>query len=102
MQFKNAGAELFIPDGRPEAEALARTTHMGVAAHQDDLEIMAYHGILECLGRADRGFLGVTVTDGSGSPRDGAYAAYTDRQMQEIRRSEQKKAAREAVAAAHD
>ena len=84
--------QLFIPDGRPEAEAVARTTHLGIAAHQDDLEIMAYHGILECFGRSERGFLGITVTNGSGSPRDGLYAAYSDGEMQRVRLMEQKKA----------
>ncbi|MGE5597865.1 MAG: PIG-L deacetylase family protein [Bacteroidota bacterium] len=93
MKLKNGGAELFVPDGAPEAEALRRTTHLCVAAHQDDLEIMAYHGILECFGRDDRGFLGVVVTDGAGSPRDGLYASYTDERMRAVRRAEQKKAA---------
>jgi len=64
-----------------------------VSAHQDDIEIMAYHGILECFGRPDKGFTGVTVTNGSGSPREGLYGSYTDEEMQVIRRKEQKKAA---------
>jgi LmbE family N-acetylglucosaminyl deacetylase len=81
--------------------ALARTTHLGVAAHQDDLEIMAYHGILECFGRQDKGFAGVTVTNGAGSPRDGLYGQYTDEEMQVIRRKEQKKAAYVGEYSAH-
>lgn len=93
MQLRNTTAEFFVPDGRPAAEALRRTTHLGISAHQDDLEIMAYHGIMECFGHADRGFLGVTVTDGAGSPRDGLYARYTDEEMRRVRRVEQKKAA---------
>lgn len=93
MRLRNATAELYVPDGRPEGEALRRTTHMGVAAHQDDLEIMAYHGILACYARSDRWFLGVTVTDGAGSARDGLYAKFTDEEMRAIRRQEQKKAA---------
>jgi LmbE family N-acetylglucosaminyl deacetylase len=93
MKFWNPGAAFFIPGGGSEEEALRRTTHMAVAAHQDDIEIMAYHGILECFGREDRGFLGVTVTDGTGSPRDGLYAKYSDRDMQSIRKVEQRKAA---------
>jgi len=64
-----------------------------VSAHQDDIEIMAYHGILECFGRSDKGFTGVTLTNGSGSPRDGLYGTYTDEEMQVVRRKEQKKAA---------
>jgi LmbE family N-acetylglucosaminyl deacetylase len=37
--------------------------------------------------------MGVVVTDGAGSPRDGIYASYTDEQMRAVRRMEQKKAA---------
>jgi len=93
LTFKKNTAELFVPDGLPEAEALSRTTHMGVGAHQDDLEIMAYDGILKCFGQDKDWFCGVTVTNGAGSPRDGLYARYTDEDMQKIRRVEQKKAA---------
>ncbi len=93
MKFKNEESELFIPDGTSAEEAFKRTTHMGIGAHQDDLEIMAFPGILECFGKGDRGFLGVTVTDGSGSPRDGLYARYSDAEMRLVRKAEQKKAA---------
>ena len=93
IQLKAPGAELFIPDGKPAAEALKRTSHLGVCAHQDDLEIMAYEGILECFGKKDKGFTGVVVTNGGGSARDGQYKDYTDDQMMEVRRLEQKKAA---------
>ena len=93
MQLHNHGAEIYVPDGSPVDAALSRTTHLGVSAHQDDLEIMAYHGILECFGKPDKGFTGVTVTNGSGSPRDGLYGKYTDEEMQVVRRKEQKKAA---------
>lgn len=93
MKFNNSGAELFIPDGLPADQALERTTHLAIAAHQDDIEIMAYHGIKECFSRNDRWFCGVVVTNGAGSPRDDLYAAYNDAQMQQVRKSEQKKAA---------
>jgi LmbE family N-acetylglucosaminyl deacetylase len=93
IRFHIDSAGIFVPDGAAEDAALARTTHMCIAAHQDDIEIMAYHGILECYGNRDRGFLGVVVTNGSGSPRDDLYARYTDAEMQKVRRVEQKKAA---------
>ena len=93
MKFHNPAAEVFVPEGAPVEAALARTTHLGIAAHQDDLEIMAYHGVLECFGQPDKHFTGVTVTNGAGSPRDGLYARYTDAEMQKVRRAEQKKAA---------
>lgn len=86
-------AELFVPDGTPLEEALMRTTELAIGAHQDDLEIMAYHGIARCFGRADRWFSGITVTNGAGSPRQGHYAALSEEQMLLTRRREQKKAA---------
>ncbi len=86
-------AEIFVPDGSPADEAVARTTHMGISAHQDDLEILAYDGILKCFGQADQRFMGVVVTNGAGSPRDGLYASYTDAAMMKVRRIEQRKAA---------
>lgn len=93
MKLKNTGAEIFVPDNRPVGEALKRTTHMSIAAHQDDIEIMAYHGILQCFGKNDEWFFGVVVTNGAGSPRDDLYAKYTDDEMQKVRKLEQKKAA---------
>jgi len=93
MKFNIDTAELFVPDGKAEAEALSRTTHMALATHQDDIEIMAYHGVLSCFGFEDKWFGGVIVTNGSGSPRDDLYADYTDDMMQKVRRAEQKKAA---------
>ena len=93
MKLARETAEIFIPDGMAIPEALARTTHMAIGAHQDDLEIMACDGILTCFQRDDRWFCGVVMTDGSGSPRDGVYADYTDEEMQAVRRKEQRKAA---------
>jgi LmbE family N-acetylglucosaminyl deacetylase len=93
MELHNSEAEIFVPDGSSVEVALSRTTHVAVSAHQDDIEIMAYHGILECFNKPNKGFTGVTVTNGSGSPRDGLYGNYTDAEMQVVRRKEQKKAA---------
>ena len=93
MNFHKPTSEIYVPDGAGVEAALARTTHMTIGAHPDDNEIMAFHGILECFGRSDRHFTGVTVTNGAGSARDGIYARYTDEEMQKVRRVEQKKAA---------
>ena len=93
MKLNNSSAQIFIPDGQPVAEALKRVTHLGIGAHQDDLEFMAFHGILECFGRTDKWFGGVTCTNGSGSSRIGAYANFTDEEMMRIRRQEQNTAA---------
>ncbi len=93
MKFTHSTADIFIPDGLSEDAALARTTHLAIGAHQDDLEFMALHGILECYQRPDRWFTGVTVTDGRGSSRINEYAGYTDDQIQAVRKQEQRKAA---------
>lgn len=93
MKFSQPKAEIWVPDGVSVETALARTTHLGIAAHQDDIEIMALEGVLACFGKQDAWFTAVIVTDGAGSSRDGLYANYTNEQMQEVRRQEQKKAA---------
>jgi LmbE family N-acetylglucosaminyl deacetylase len=88
--FTRPGAEIFVPDGvNPEA-ALSRTTYLGVAAHADDLEIMAIHGILAAFRVPERWFTGVVVTDGTGSPGRAGEGAGA---LRETRRREQKQAA---------
>jgi LmbE family N-acetylglucosaminyl deacetylase len=93
MKLHNSNADLFVPDGMEIESALKRTTHLGVSAHQDDLEIMAFHGILQCYEIPDRWFTGVVYTNGAGSPRSGLYANYSDEDMQRVRLIEQRTAA---------
>jgi LmbE family N-acetylglucosaminyl deacetylase len=93
MNFTQPTAEIYIPDGLPAEAALARTTHLSIAAHQDDIEIMAAAPILACFQQETRWFTGVVVTDGRGSPRDDLYKDYTDEAMRLVRFKEQKKAA---------
>lgn len=93
MKLHRPNADIFIPDATPLPSALSRTTHLGIGAHQDDLEFFAVHGVLECHGRDDRWFTGVTVTDGAGSARAGVYERFADEEMIGVRREEQRKAA---------
>ena len=96
MRFTRPTADIFVPDStlaRAPGAALARTTHLCVAAHQDDIEIMACQGIAACFAREDKWFSGVVVTDGAGSPRSGPYRDCTDEDMRAIRCREQRKAA---------
>lgn len=91
---RNYGMQIYIPFGGDEKQALANTTHLAFGAHQDDVEIMAQHGILTCFGRKDMNFSAVILTDGAGSPRTGGfYGAYTNEEMRAVRITEQKKAA---------
>ncbi|MCL4846048.1 MAG: PIG-L family deacetylase [Acidobacteria bacterium] len=93
ITLSRPSAEIHVPDGTAIDAALARTTHLAIGAHQDDVEIMAADGILQAFERPDRWFTAVVVTDGAGSPRSGAYGGYSDAMMREVRRDEQKKAA---------
>jgi LmbE family N-acetylglucosaminyl deacetylase len=93
MKFFKPDAAVFVPDGLAAEDAFRRVTHLGIGAHQDDLEIMAFHGIQKCFGSRELWFGGVTCTDGAGSPRAGEYASFTDADMAALRRREQEKAA---------
>lgn len=93
MKLKLNSGKILIPDGIELETGLRRTTHLAIAAHQDDIEIMAIDGILKCFQQSNRWFCGVVVTNGAGSPRDGLYKDYSDEQMRQIRAIEQQKAA---------
>ncbi|MGJ8726376.1 MAG: PIG-L deacetylase family protein [Roseibacillus sp.] len=82
-----------IPDHKDLPEAFTRTTHLGIGAHQDDLEFMAYHGIVTCYQEPSNWFTGITCTDGGGSPRTGPFADHTDADIKELRHREQIQAA---------
>lgn len=93
MRFHLDTAQVYVPDGLPVEQALARTTHLAISAHQDDIEIMAAGPIIECFQREDNWFAGVVVADGRGSPRDDIYQGFNDEEMRIVRIKEQKKAA---------
>lgn len=93
MEFHMKTADIFVPDDLPLEKALARTTHLAISAHQDDIEIMASEPIITCYQQADKWFTGVVMADGRGSPRDDLYAHYTDDEMRLVRFKEQRKAA---------
>jgi LmbE family N-acetylglucosaminyl deacetylase len=93
MKFHLETAEIYIPDNVSVEEALSRTTHLCIAAHQDDIEIMAAQPILECFQKDDAWFTGVVVTDGRGSPRNSIYQNYSDEEMRSVRFREQYRAA---------
>jgi LmbE family N-acetylglucosaminyl deacetylase len=66
---------------------------MGVGAHQDDLEIMAFHGVLACYGNSDNWFCGVTCTNGFGGPRKEGLEDLAPEAVGALRNEEQNKAA---------
>ncbi|WOO40905.1 PIG-L family deacetylase [Rubellicoccus peritrichatus] len=93
MKLSQPNHDICIPDEDTSSNAFSRTTHLGIGAHQDDLEFMALHGILECFQKNDKWFGGITCTDGAGSSRTGPYADFTDEEMKQIRVGEQRTAA---------
>lgn len=94
MELHHSSAGIFIPDGAALPGALSRITHLGIGAHHDDLEFMAYHGILECFDHRDgRWFGGVVCTDGRGSARTGIHAGLGTDELAALRSQEQRAAA---------
>ena len=91
MNLRNNNARLFFP--ATSNAKLTETTHLCIAAHQDDIELMAAGAILECYGQKSKAFTGVVVTDGAGSPRTGIYADCSDEDMKATRANEQDNAA---------
>ena len=85
--------QITVKDNRSLDQALSRCTHMAIGAHPDDIELLGLHGILACKDSSDHHFLGVVVTSGSGSARQGPYADMSDEQLVKLRSEEQKKAA---------
>lgn len=92
FRFHAPQVDVFIPDGVDLSAALQRTTHVGIVAHQDDLEFGALSGIGECYGRADAWFLGVVCTD-SPSIRPPQYASLSAAEFSAVRVQEQRAAA---------
>jgi len=93
VKFSRPEAEATAPSGGDWQAALASTTHLGIGAHADDLEIMAFPGICACRGQKNLRFSGVVATDGAGAPRSGPFAKKTGKELSQIRRDEQKQAA---------
>ena len=60
LKLSRPAAEVFIPDGTSWEAASARVTHLVVAAHADDVELMAWHAVLHAEGLA-----AVIVTGGN-------------------------------------
>ena len=72
LTLTHASADVFVPDGSAIEDALHRTTHLAIGAHQDDLEFMAAHGVVECFQNPARWFTGV----GARESADGEHYAF--------------------------
>ena len=81
--------EIYKPNKREDA----KITRLAIAAHQDDVELLAYSPILDCYNNPNEAFAAVVTADGAGSARTGIYQDYTDEDMVQVRIKEQKQAA---------
>lgn len=81
-------AEIYYPKTRKNKPI----KYLCFGAHQDDVEIMAFDGILKGYMSRNYSFAAVVTTDGGGSARTGAYKDYTYDMMKEVRIQEQKDA----------
>jgi len=68
LKFSQPKANAHVPGGGDLGSVLTTTTHLGIGAHADDLEIMAFPGICACRGQKTLRFSGIVATDGAGSP----------------------------------
>jgi LmbE family N-acetylglucosaminyl deacetylase len=93
MRLNGINYDIYIPENLSLDQALDRVTHVGIGAHPDDLEILAFPAISECHQRDDAWFAGIVVCDGAGSPRVGEYGNFSDADMVARRRQEQRDAA---------
>ena len=93
MKFSQPHADSHVPSGGNIISILPATTHLGIGAHADDLEIMAFPGICACREQKKLRFSGVVATDGAGAPRSGPFAQKSPAELIRIRRDEQKQAA---------
>ncbi len=75
----------------PKTAKHAPITHIAIAAHKDDGEMLALHGILNCYDKG--GFALIVLTDGGNCPKSGKYADVSYDDMAELRTEEQKRAA---------
>lgn len=82
---------LYFPSGKEVS--LADTTDLCIAAHPDDMELMAYPAIYDCGRARDKAFTGVVLTDGAGSVVGDAIRNSSAAEIIEIRKAEQLKAA---------
>ena len=92
--FDTNNIKSYIPDGVTLTQAVSRTTHLAIAAHPDDIEIIGFHGISRCYQTVNQWFTGIVVTDGSGSPRGAPFRKYSGPEMIKVRIEEQQQAAK--------
>src|SRR4051812_42835609 len=66
MKLHIPPADVCSPNAAAPEAARARITHLGIGAHQDHLEFMAFHGTEACYHSDNDWFRGVPCPNGSG------------------------------------
>jgi len=88
MNLNNPGSNLFFPSGVDNLNNFSSGyMEISIVAHQDDLEMVGYPGILKCYKKSNKWFGGVVCTNGI------PESSGSDNDIRRIRDMEQKKAA---------
>lgn len=82
---------VYFPD--PSQSRPEYTTDLCIAAHPDDMELMAYPAISDCYDRQDRFFTGMVLTNGAGCGKGDLLEGLIGEEIAEIRKKEQYEAA---------
>ncbi len=85
--------EFFSPFNLELSKALASAKIIGIGAHSDDLDFMCLSAIEAGRKAGASNFLGVVVSDGSGSTRGEAFKDLSPAAFAEVRKREQREAA---------
>ncbi len=93
-KLKGRNIQIWTPNRKSFEELRKKTTHLGVCAHSDDLEVIAFDGIVKHFKDKRSNFFGIVVSDNQGKPIHPKYKSFSLSKVQKIREEEQIKAAR--------
>ena len=86
--------QIWMPNRKSLEQLRKETTHLGICAHSDDLEVIAFDGIIKHFKDKRSNFFGIVVSDNQGRPIHPKYKSSSLSKVQKIREEEQIKAAR--------
>ena len=82
--------KVYVPSKQPLKEVYAKSKHLAIVAHADDIEMLALRPITQ----RSQGFFGIVMGDNKGRPLKPEYKKVSLSKVQNIRESEQEKVAR--------
>ena len=86
--------QLWLREAKSLKQLSKKVTHLAIGAHSDDLEVIAFDGIVKHFKDKRSNFFGIVVSDNQGKPIHPKYKSSSLSKVQKIREEEQIKAAR--------